>query len=271
MSGVVLNVPARLRTIAARRGHHLALRDDAGDVTWAELVDTMDGVAAALMRAGLEPGDRVGVAMDPSSVYVAFVLGCLAAGVVPVPVNTRLTSTENRQFLDTIGPRFVLADPTFADMVRDTGYETDVIEQHYVAGSLAQRLGSWSGPATVLPAAPEDAPAIIFATGGTTGVPKGVYYDHRGTWLWMNASAASMGGNRFDLELYISPMFHVALGTTLISRLFSGGAVWIRRKFEADTALESIHQGCTRLAAAATVYSMMREHPNFAETDRTAS
>lgn len=265
-----LNVPARLRSVARRRGHQVCLIDPWGRTTWAETVEAMDGVAAALRRRGLAAGDRVAVAMEPSTVYATVVLGALAAGLVPVPLNTRLTPHEITSFLEPVGPALIVSDDTHAATAGATGYDVVVLEASQETADLRTRLAPLADEPTVFAPVPEHAPAIIFATGGTTGVPKGVWYDHRGLWMWLNAAASANPGTRFDVELYFAPFFHIALGTNLMSRLFAGGTVQILRKFDAGLALEAIAQGATRITGAPTMFAAIRSHESFASTPRSS-
>lgn len=263
-----LNVPARLRAIAARRGHQLALIDESARVTWGELAEAMDAVAGALIGSGARPGDRVGIAMEPSGAYVAVVLGALAAGVVPTQINTRLTAGEVVQFLEAIDPTVIVTDPVFHELAVATGYPTALLQEAAARAPLITRLGMLGGAPVLFEPAEEDAPAIIFPTGGTTGTPKGVFYDHRGLWLWMMAAALSNPGDRFDVELIFAPLFHITLGTNLIARLFAGGTVWVLRRFDPATALAAIAAGATRITAAPTLFAALRDHPDFAATRR---
>ena len=263
-----LNVPARLRSIAHRRGHQVSLIDPWGRTTWAEMVDAMDGVAAGLRGRGLAAGDRVVIAMEPSTTYVTVVLGALAAGLVPVPLNTRLTLHEITAFLEPIRPSLVVSDETHAVTARATGHDVVVLQASHTTADLSDRLVPLAGEPAIFTPVSEDSPAIIFATGGTTGVPKGVWYDHRGLWLWLNTSASTNPGTRFDVELYFAPFFHIALGTNLLARLFAGGTVRILRKFDAGLALEAIAQGATRITGAPTMFTAIKSHESFESTPR---
>lgn len=268
MSASHLNVPARLRAIAALRGAEVALIDPWARTSWGELIGTMDSVGPALRRAGFQPGSRLAIAMEPSSAYVGLVLGALAAGVVPVPVNTRLTAVEIKAFLEALEPSMIAADATHVDVAQETGYPVTLLESALTGSPLADRVAPFTGAREILEPAAEDAPAIIFGTGGTTGIPKGVWYDHKGMWLWLNTSAATNPGNRYDVELFFAPFFHIALGTNLLSRLFAGGTVHIMRKFDPGLALEAIAAGATRITGAPTMFAALAAHENFASTPR---
>src|SRR6188474_2168131 len=51
------------------------------------------------MRTGLGEGDRVALLVPPSPEYLDVVLGLLAAGVVPIPLDPRLTAFERERIL----------------------------------------------------------------------------------------------------------------------------------------------------------------------------
>ncbi|MYW04712.1 class I adenylate-forming enzyme family protein [Streptomyces sp. SID3343] len=265
-----LTLPNWLRTIGAQRhgAHRRALRDDAGELTFAELVDTMDRVAAGLKDAGLRTGDRVVTAMEPSIPHTVVILGALAAGMVAAPLNVRLTGPEARAYLAPLDPSVVIADPTYVALARETGHR--VIELPTAADHLpmAERMAPLSGRGVVPPPVAEEARAVVFATGGTTGTPKGAFHTHRSLWLWLNTCAHGNPRTSTDVELFFSPFFHITLGTNLLAPLFAGGEVLIQRRFDAGAALAAIDAGANRLMGAPTMFAALRGHPAFATTRR---
>jgi fatty-acyl-CoA synthase len=108
----------------------------------------------------------------------------------------------------------------------------------------------------------------VFPTGGTTGTPKGAYYDQRRMWVWLNSVIQADGNERGDVELFFSPFFHVTLGVGLLARLLGAGTVRIQPQFDPGAALAAIGEGATRLVGAPTMYAAMRAHPDFAATPR---
>nr|WP_239074091.1 class I adenylate-forming enzyme family protein [Streptomyces sp. SID10853] len=273
-----MTLPNWLRAIGSgpHGAHRRALRDDSGELTFAELADAMDAVAVGLLRSGLRTGDRVVTAMEPSIPHTVVILGALAAGLVAAPLNARLTGPEARAYLATLDPGVVIADPAHASLAHETGCRvvelTAAGERKPVADRTAP-LGSHSHShsqgrgGTLVPPA-EDAPAIIFATGGTTGTPKGVLHTQRSLWLWLNTCAHGNPRTPADIELFFSPFFHITLGTNLLAPLLAGGEVWIQRRFDAGSALAAIDRGAGRLMGAPTMFSALRAHPAFATTRR---
>ena len=252
--------------VAAHTGTRLAMRDDCGTVTFVELVDIAGRVARALSDRGVRPGDRVALAMDPSAAYVAALLGVLRAGAVAVPLNTRLTVPETASYLAPLQPQLLLADPAREDWVSLPTAIARHIDEH---GDLASRLRDLLGDdAHQVDVAPE-APAIVFPTGGTTGLPKGAWYSHRGLARFCTSVAANQDRSPDDVEIYFSPFFHVSLCTGLLTCLSAGGAVDVLRAFDAEAALAAIRRGGNRLMGSPTMFVALRQAPSFATTDRS--
>src|SRR5664280_3261202 len=68
-------------------------------LSYAELGQRVDAVAAALRSGGLEPGDRVALLAANCHRYLELLLAVPGAGIVPVPPNTRLSPAEMRHVL----------------------------------------------------------------------------------------------------------------------------------------------------------------------------
>ena len=263
-----LTLPSWLATIGTQPhgAHRRALRDECGELSYADLAAVMDGVAVGLLNAGVRPGDRVVTAMEPSIPHTMVILGAMAAGIVAAPLNTRLTAAEARRYLATLEPSLIVADPCCADRARQTGYRVIELPSAAATAAAAVRLAPLHSPVRELPEVPESAPAMIFPTGGTTGSPKGAVHTHRSLWLWLNTCAHGNPRTPSDVELCFSPFFHITLGTNLLTPLFAGGEVWIQRRFDAGAALTAISAGASRLMGAPTMFAALREHDSFADT-----
>ena len=208
------------------------------------------------------------MALTPSAAYVVAYLGVLEAGGVPTPMNTRLTVAECTAFLDRIGPTLALHDDAFAalfDGIRARVPSVREVVPVAVADGparLQDQLGVvWAEP-RALPQLDECDPAVIFPTGGTTGLPKGAFTDHRGLLLWVWQVVSSGRRQRGDVELFFMPFFHVSLVVGVLAPLFAGGTVVIAPGFEPGAAIQAIQQhGVTRLMGAPTMFTARGNHP----------
>ncbi len=152
----------------------------------------------------LQPEDRVALRLPGSTAYVEVAIGLLAAGVFPVPLDPKLTSTELEPLLADLSPRLVVDEPTELERLRSA----------YLVGLPLGRP--------------------MHVTSGTTGRPKAVY-----SGVLSPAAAEALvaeerdlwGFRAGDVNLVISPIHHsaplrFAMGTLLAGGqlVFSGGA-----------------------------------------------
>src|SRR5271168_5225698 len=72
----------------------MALADENGLITWAQLDSLLNRATNALLALGLEPGRRIGVFANNSAETVLAYLAGLHAGISAIPINYHLTADE---------------------------------------------------------------------------------------------------------------------------------------------------------------------------------
>ena len=205
-----------------------AVSDPSVRFTYGELTERTHRAAVQLLAAGLEQGRPVCFALGPSADYCAWILGALLAGGVPAPVNTRLAAGEVAAYVERLQPALLVADTGHRHL-----FALPSTEERAPIASLevAPDAADLSTPPPVVQRTVEelldglrvDDPAIIFPTGGTTGLPKGAYTDHEGLLLWTWNIASGTRRHQHEVELYFSPFFHVSLMVGVFATLFAGG------------------------------------------------
>ncbi|HEY4471000.1 MAG TPA: class I adenylate-forming enzyme family protein [Stellaceae bacterium] len=223
-----------LYAVAARHArsapNSFALRDRHRRLTYAELIEAADRLAAGLAGRGIRPGQRVAVWL-PSRVETAIaLLACSRNGYVCCPsLHRNHTTGEVIALVDRMRAAAVIADP---------GFGADA-ERHDLFGEFADRdFLRWAhriGPADAAPfadlsgepievTASRDPNQIVYLpfTSGTTGTPKGVL--HSDNTLLATARMMMRDWRLEGAVLYtLSPLSHnLGLGA-LVTALVGGG------------------------------------------------
>ncbi|WP_426322398.1 o-succinylbenzoate--CoA ligase [Microbacterium sp. E-13] len=243
-------------------------------LTYRELADAADHVAAVLWHRGIRKGDAVAYIGENSPQFLEVMFGAAQLGAVFVPVNTRLAGPEMQHVLVDSGARALVLDAEFLDRAM-AGVESGRIAHVIVTGEglpehpgLASLIAAAPGGHTVADVALDDPAAIVY-TSGTTGKPKGAVLTHGNlTWVAMNC-IVDYDVVSTDVSLMISPLFHVAsLGMGALPVILKGATLVLEKGFEPGRALALIEQrGITMLSGVPTTYQMMADHPAWATTD----
>ncbi len=208
-----------------------ALRFLGKTTTWRELDRRVDALADALSRRGVGLGDRVLVLMLNRSEFVEAVLATNRLGAIAVPVNFRLTPAEIAYLVGNCGARLVITESVLAGVAKAVrALDPTTLATVIVAGSatdddvigyddLLAEEGERHQPVDV----PNDAPALIMYTSGTTGHPKGAVLTHANmTGQAMTAFIANGVQLRTDVAFIGVPLFHIAGISNMLTGLLLG-------------------------------------------------
>src|SRR3954463_7284388 len=126
------------------------------DLRWsyAELGERVDRAAAALIAAGLEPGDRLGIWSPNRAEWTLIQYATARAGVILVNVNPAYRTHELEYALRQSGCRMLIAAPSF----KTSDYVAMVDEVRPRLGNLEQTVFLWSPAWDALLSAGETVP-----------------------------------------------------------------------------------------------------------------
>ncbi|HEX2381342.1 MAG TPA: benzoate-CoA ligase family protein [Acidimicrobiales bacterium] len=139
----------------------------------------------ALASLGVHRTDRVVLVMDDEPAFLAWFLGALRSGVVPVPLSTMLTKGELEPIVEDAVARVVVASARHADKSSAT---VTVAGDDW--GDFDDDSEAQVAPTT------EDSPGLWLYSSGTTGVPKGVMHRQ----FSLEATAQAMGATVLDVN-----------------------------------------------------------------------
>ena len=218
-------------------------------VSFRELDTGCNAAARGLVRAGLAPGDRIGIVSLNRVEFVMTLLGAMRAGVVPVPVNLKLPADAVAYILNDAGARIVFAEREVRRLVpgamRVAEYGADF--DKFVD----------PGPFTVFEPGP-DSIAIQPYTSGSTGRPKGVLLTHYGQNWSRLILAHTRGTTEKDVILVAAPLYHKNALNAIKQGLTAGAKLVLLPQFDTGRYIEAIGEHhCTVISGVPTMMAMM--------------
>src|SRR5438094_1175055 len=163
------------RNIDEGRGAKLAFTDTVSELTYGDLQKQSCRIANLLRRLGVRREERVAMIMLDTVDFPAVFLGAIRAGIVPVPLNTLLTSDQYAYVLADCRARVLFISEALLPVVKDMVGRLPDLEHVVVAGSDADRYKKLSDELAretddfTTVATHADEPAFWLYSSGSTG------------------------------------------------------------------------------------------------------
>ena len=227
-----------------------ALLTEQGRWTYPELDTAVRSIAGALRGRGVQPGDFVALALERGPAQVLALLGCLAAGACPCPLEPRIAAEETARRVEAVGLRWIVHDHDNAACAHASG----LAATHLLAWETVQ-----DGPDCWIDDPAPDQAALLLFTSGSTGKPKGVLLSHRG--LAVNASGiiAHTRLSREDVLLHLMPLHHTnAINNQVFAPLACGATIALAGRFRAEALPQLLERfKPTIMTGVPTMYARM--------------
>ncbi|MGC9332586.1 MAG: AMP-binding protein, partial [Anaerolineae bacterium] len=227
-------------------------------MSYRQLNQQVDRLAAALQGMGVKRGDRVAILMPNCPQFVISFYGIMRAGGIAVPCNFLYTAEEIQHQLNDAGAEIAIVLSAFYEKVHSVRGQTPLrhvivtnIKEYFptllrVLFTLAKEkkeghyaelvpgqddhwfqsllAGAQGRAVTPVERGPEDTGCLLY-TGGTTGVPKGAQLTHRnlvsnavGGLAWSHSQEAK------EVTIGALPLFH-SYGMTSVMNMGVAGAL----------------------------------------------
>ena len=277
-----------LNIAAVERPDRPATQFLGAQLTFLDLKQRADALAAALARAGIAKGDRVGIMLPNCPQYIFSAFAVLRLGAIVVNINPSYTAREVLIVAADSGVRVVITLDALAPLIEAVRAQTAIeqvivtsLAEYSAAGAGAPRVDAAVTLADLLaPPLPGELPrvaidpqdvAVLQYTGGTTGTPKGAMLTHANIWAnvvqtenWTNPAYIYGGSERY---LVVIPYFHIyAFSVCMMVGLRVGALQIIHPKYEPEAVLASIRDfRPTYFPAVPTVFVSLLNHPKIGD------
>lgn len=275
------NLADVFETVADAVPERIALNYGGQAISYAELDGLANQVAHLLADAGIGAFDNVSLFLKNSVEHVTSLLGLLKIRAVPVNINYRYTNPELQYIFDNSDSRAIIVElPEHQRSVAQLLPEVPTVRTVFVIGEIVDELAA---AAAALPdgrtvqivsfADYADKPAgrdfeprngeelYLLYTGGTTGYPKGVMWQHDDFFRKPLSGGNPYGDARKDLDeistavkdfpsmafLLAAPLMHGAASYSLFTFFTLGGRLVIERDFNPEAIVSSVEKNQVQL------------------------
>ncbi|MFL6023279.1 MAG: acyl-CoA synthetase [Marmoricola sp.] len=248
-------VGAALGIAAARYPNKVGVRDELGDLTYAELDRRSNAIANQWRARGLRPGSGVALLIRNHRGFLDAFYAAAKCGARTVLLNTDFAGPQIREVCAREGVDLLVIDEEYLEAVRD------------VPAPLGRYL-AWAdepGPGTLealIRSGDDAAPPrvsqhakIVILTSGTTGTPKGAQREEPKSLLPFGGLFGKVPFRSGEVMEGCAPMFHALGLTSTMLGVSLGHTLVLRRRFDAEAVLDSIQEN--RVTTVVAVPAML--------------
>lgn len=260
------NLADVFETVADSVPERIALSYEGRQISYAELDGLANQVAHLFAGNGIGAFDNVALFLKNSVEHVTSLLGLLKVRAVPVNINYRYTTTELQYIFDNSDSRAIIVElPEHQRSVAELLVEVPTVRTVFVIGDIVEELttaaadlpggrtveivsfGDYESKPTERDFEARTGEELyLLYTGGTTGYPKGVMWQHDDFFRKPLSGGNPYGEARKDLDelgsavkdfgsiafLLAAPLMHGAASYSLFTFFTLGGRLVIQRDFD---------------------------------------
>ncbi len=263
------------RDFADSKADAIALVDDHGSTTWAELDDRVNRLVHVFGEAGLRAGETIAIVAGNRREWFETAMACAHSGIVYVPVNWHWVAEELEYVFADAAVRAVVTDEDHAgEVAKALQSDRSEISMALLAGASAGVAAPFTGYEDALsaasPAEPEEAllGGPMFYTSGTTGHPKGVRgaliggIDVPSEVLQLIASTFEGFLPKGGCSLLCGPVYHSAQWAFSFLPLITGSSAVMQHRYDSAGVLDLIDRhGVTNVHLVPTQFKRLLDLP----------
>jgi fatty-acyl-CoA synthase len=254
--GVLAGGPA---VAAVRHGDRVAIIDERGEQTYAELDARANAVANGLLERGVQAGDGIAILARNHRGFLEATFGAGKVGARMIFLNTDFAGPQIREVAEREGAKMLICDDEYVRFLE--GFEPPLgrlrawTDDQETGDDTLEGLIAAHADAPP-PPKPAQSPSIVILTSGTTGSPKGAPREEVKSLSGPGALLSKAPFRAGETTVIAPPLFHSLGFAHAIAGVALGSTIVIRRKFKPELVLEDIERH--RASALIVVPIMLR-------------
>ncbi|MET1134294.1 MAG: AMP-binding protein [Aeromicrobium sp.] len=237
-------LPSGINAAAKRYPKQLAIIDDAGEITYEDLVTQVNQFTEVLRERGIEPGDSVAVLARNHRYLVIALIAVVQMGGRVLLLNTMSSRAQLTDLAEREGAELLILDQEFLPLVEDVRRSRLMLA--WADADAPSDLPSVESSTVGKPSGEQPVPSkhgeMIIFTSGTTGLPKGAKRKEPEDLKPLLAFFGSIPYQSNSVVSIAAPLFHSWGLINLGFGLSTCPTFVLRRKFIPEQALRDIEK-----------------------------
>ena len=197
-------------------------------LSYAQVDQRSNQIAAYLIEQGIGAGDLVGICVERSAEMLVQLYGILKTGAGYVPLDPDYPADRLQYMCDHSGLKLIVTQKSLAQTAGEFGKPTVELD------SLSKEIDAQSTQCPPQTAGPSDVCYVIY-TSGSTGKPKGVRVPHGAVLNFLHSMKQQPGFGPDDSVLAVTTLsFDIAVLELFLPSLFGGRVVIADRRITSD-------------------------------------
>ncbi len=236
------------------RPDDVAIIDERGELTFAELHQRSNALARAFAERGVRAGDGVGIMARNHRGFVEATLAAAKLGASSLYLNTMFAGPQLAEVMEREDPKLLVHDEEFTELLE--GVDSHIRRvlawvDGEPGGDTIDGLIEGADRSDLSP--PSETPRFVILTSGTTGTPKGA---QRSSPNGLGAIASLLSKIPFrsgERMMIACPLFHSWGFTHFVLGLPLGATIVLRRRFSEESTLQAVEEHRAQVLAVVPV------------------
>ncbi len=240
---------------------------DGKDVSFDDLAGRVQRLTGVLRSRGVGAGDRVILAMNNCTEWLASFLAVVGSGAICVPTNPGLRPPEMCNIVNHCEPKLAILDAELVGYFEQAKVTFDGIVRGGGGANDWWTVVDAASPDPFVAEVNDSDPALIFYTSGTTGVPKGVLLSHGAETFAAQMVAKHIAVTPSDRSIVMGSLaFIYPLIINALASISGGASVVLQDRFHPQLVADAVREHrVTIMMGVPTMYVMLM---NYADANK---